>query len=301
LDIHHLRYFLAVCETLNFTRAAELCEVTQPALSRAIQQLEDEVGGQLLRRERNLTHLTDLGLLMKPRFQQIVDNLGTLKREAERFLTLDKASLSLGVMCTIGPMRFTGVLAHFRQAHPEVSVQVVEGTPPKLAKQLEEGEIDVAIMSRPEGFDASFDLSHLYEERFVVAFPAGHRFGTAADVSLRQLDGEDYLERLNCEYSNHIEGEMRERNCLVKTVYESEREDWIQNMVAGGFGIAIMPEFSAVIPGLQTRPIVSPKFSRDVCTVSIAGRQASQAAKRFTQSLQNYPWPESRLPSSKAA
>jgi LysR family transcriptional regulator, hydrogen peroxide-inducible genes activator len=61
MDIHHVRYFLAVCETRNFTRAAEKCNVTQPALSRAIQQLEDEVGGLLFRRERNLTHLTDLG------------------------------------------------------------------------------------------------------------------------------------------------------------------------------------------------------------------------------------------------
>src|SRR5213595_1369253 len=64
MDMHHLRYLLAVCDTLNFTRAAEKCNVTQPALSRAIQQLEEEVGGQLFRRERSLTHLTDLGMLM---------------------------------------------------------------------------------------------------------------------------------------------------------------------------------------------------------------------------------------------
>ena len=65
MDIHHIRYFLAVCETRNFTRAAEKCNVTQPALSRAIQQLEDEVGGLLFRRERNLTHITDLGALLQ--------------------------------------------------------------------------------------------------------------------------------------------------------------------------------------------------------------------------------------------
>ena len=71
MDIHHIRYFLAVCETRNFTRAAEKCNVTQPALSRAVQQLEDEVGGLLFRRERNLTHITDLGALLRPRFQQV--------------------------------------------------------------------------------------------------------------------------------------------------------------------------------------------------------------------------------------
>ena len=82
MDIHHVRYFLAVCETRNFTRAAEKCNVTQPALSRAVQQLEDEVGGLLFRRERNLTHITDLGNLLRPRFQSILDELSGVRQEA---------------------------------------------------------------------------------------------------------------------------------------------------------------------------------------------------------------------------
>ena len=73
MEIHQIRYFLSVCETLNFTRAAERCNVTQPALSRAIQKLEDELGGQLFRHERSLTHLTDLGHLMRPQLEQVVE------------------------------------------------------------------------------------------------------------------------------------------------------------------------------------------------------------------------------------
>ena len=72
MEMHQIRYFLAVAETLNFTRAAEKCNVTQPALTRAIQKLEEELGGLLLRRERNLTHLSDLGRLMKPHLEQIL-------------------------------------------------------------------------------------------------------------------------------------------------------------------------------------------------------------------------------------
>src|SRR3712207_2550034 len=109
MDLHHIRYFLAVCETLNFTRAAERCNVTQPALSRAIQQLEDEIGGLLFRRERNLTHLTDLGALLKPRFQGIMDDVTKVREDARRFLTLEDANVTLGVMCTIGPTRFMGL------------------------------------------------------------------------------------------------------------------------------------------------------------------------------------------------
>jgi DNA-binding transcriptional LysR family regulator len=71
MEMHQIRYFLAVCETLNFTRAAEQCNVTQPALTRAIQKLEEELGGLLFRRERHLTHLTDLGRLVRPQLEQV--------------------------------------------------------------------------------------------------------------------------------------------------------------------------------------------------------------------------------------
>ena len=71
MEMHQVRYFLAVADTLNFTRAAEQCHVSQPALTRAIQQLEDELGGLLLRRERKLTHLTDFGRLIEPHLRQL--------------------------------------------------------------------------------------------------------------------------------------------------------------------------------------------------------------------------------------
>jgi DNA-binding transcriptional LysR family regulator len=66
MEMHQVRYFLAVCESLNFTRAAEHCGASQPSLTRAVQKLEDELGGPLIRRERHLTHLTDLGRLIPP-------------------------------------------------------------------------------------------------------------------------------------------------------------------------------------------------------------------------------------------
>ena len=75
MEMHQIRYFLEVCTTLNFTRAAKQCNVTQPALTRAIQKLEEELGGPLFRRERKLTHLTDLGHLVRPQFELILKKI----------------------------------------------------------------------------------------------------------------------------------------------------------------------------------------------------------------------------------
>jgi LysR family hydrogen peroxide-inducible transcriptional activator len=94
MEMHQIRYFLAVCETLNFTRAAEQCHVTQPALTRAVQKLEDEPGGLLFRRERHLTHLTDLGRLIRPQLEQIWKETEAAKTTAKSFLKLEDAPLS---------------------------------------------------------------------------------------------------------------------------------------------------------------------------------------------------------------
>ena len=118
MEMHQVRYFLAVADTLNFTRAAEQCHVSQPALTRAIQQLEEEMGGLLLRRERKLTHLTDFGRLIEPHLRQLFANADAAKSTARKFLDLQDAQVRLGIMCTVGPARFMGFLAGFHAANP---------------------------------------------------------------------------------------------------------------------------------------------------------------------------------------
>src|SRR5690349_15848390 len=122
MELHEIRYFLAVCETRNFTRAAEACNVTQPALTRAIQKLEAELGGLLFTRERSNTHLTELGRVLLPHLQEVATRTEVARQSARRFLRLEEAQLRIGIMCTIGPMCFVGFLSRFRADHPGVVV-----------------------------------------------------------------------------------------------------------------------------------------------------------------------------------
>jgi len=292
MDIHHIRYFLAVCETRNFTRAAEQCNVTQPALSRAIQQLEDEMGGLLFRRERNLTHLTDLGALLRPRFMSVLDGVSSARLEASRFLCMDDANLKVGVMCTIGPRRFTGLLADFNYRHTGIQLQLIEGVPAKLTELLEAGELDVAIMAESEGFPERFNVTPLYRERFVIALPSGHELLEETTVPVSRLDGQNYLRRLNCEYREYLSEVCKEHGVCLRISYASEREDWIQNMVAGGLGICFIPEYSAIIPGLHVRPVVDPEVWREVALVTVAGRRFSPAVSTFVNAVKSYSWAE---------
>jgi LysR family transcriptional regulator, hydrogen peroxide-inducible genes activator len=102
MELHEVRYFLALGRTLNFTRAAEICNVTQPALTRAIQKMEDELSGLLFSRECSNTHLTELGQLLQPQFEAIIEKADSARQMTTRFLRLEGAQTTLGVMCTIG-------------------------------------------------------------------------------------------------------------------------------------------------------------------------------------------------------
>jgi LysR family hydrogen peroxide-inducible transcriptional activator len=292
MEMHQIRYFLAVAETLNFTRAAERCNVTQPALTRAIQKLEEELGGLLLRRERNLTHLSDLGRLMKPHLEQIFAESESAKVQAKAFLRLDNAPLNLGVMCTIGPLRFMGFLTRFRQDHPGVELTLREAVPPRLSELLLDGTLDVAVMAQPEAFDERLDVQTLYRERFVVAFPAGHRFERRNALRFPDMDGESYLQRINCEFKDQLGTLCRQQGAKLKGAYRSEREDWIQVMIAGGLGVCFTPEYSPIMPGVMTRPVVDPEVTRDVSLVAISGRRFSPAVTAFIKAIKSYPWPD---------
>src|SRR5215472_17178784 len=176
MELHEIRYFLALGKTLNFTKAAEMCNVTQPALTRAIQKLEAELGGLLFSRERGNTHVTELGRLLEPHLTEVLSRTQAARETATRFLRLDSAQLRLGVMCTIGPMRFVGFLSRFRGDNPGVEITMTEAVPDRLCELLLKGELDVALLAKPGGFASPLQPQPLYQERFVIACSAGHPF-----------------------------------------------------------------------------------------------------------------------------
>jgi DNA-binding transcriptional LysR family regulator len=214
------------------------------------------------------------------------------KSTAMHFLHMENAPISLGVMCTVGPIRFMSFLAEFRATHPGCDVTLVEGVPGHLAELLLDGKLDLAVMAQPEAFSDRLEVRPLYRERFSVAFPVGHRFREKNRVCIADVAGETYLARINCEYQDHLNERCREQGFALQIGFRSEREDWIQTMVAAGFGICFISEFSPTIPGVMTRIVAEPEVVREVSLVSIAGRRFSPAVAAFARAIRGYRWPE---------
>jgi LysR family transcriptional regulator, hydrogen peroxide-inducible genes activator len=291
MELHEIRYFLAVADALNFTRAAEACHVSQPALSRAIQKIEEELGGLLFSRERGNTHLTELGRLMRPHLEEVVARTVAARETASRFLRLESAHLRLGAMCTIGPTRFVGFLNRFRADHPGIELTLTESVPSRLSEALLRGDLDVAVMAQPGGFDERLRAEPLYSERFVVACPVGHSFARRDAVAMQDMDGQVYLQRINCEFRDVLREHCEAHGARIVRSYRSEREDWIQTMVAAGMGVCFVPEYSATHPGLVLRPVAEPEVTREVCLATVAGRRWSPAVSSFVQAVRRYRWP----------
>lgn len=301
MEMHEIRYFLAVCQTLNFTRAAEVCNVTQPALTRAIQKMEGEMGGLLFARERGNTHLTALGRLVQPHLEEVMARATEAKDNATRFLRLESAHLRLGVMSTIGPMRFVGFLNRFRTDFPGIELSLSEATPRRLTEYLLAGEIDVAVMAQPEPYEERLRPDPLYRERFVIACSVGHPFAARDAILIRDMDGQIYLQRHNCEFRDVLREKCESGGAEIIRSYRSEREDWIQTMVAAGMGVCFIPEYSATHPALALRPVQDADVWREINLVTVAGRRWSTPLATFVQAIRRYRWPETEAGASVAA
>ncbi len=290
MEIYQIRYFLAVSETLNFTRAAERCFVSQPALTKAIQKLEDLLGGRLFDRTKNAVQLTDLGRAMLPNFQQIYATANQTREHAKRLVREQRAVVRVGVMCTLDFNLLLPGFIGFQQAHPKVDVMFREGTLESLTDALDKNEIDLGIMSSPHAFPKRFAVTPMYSEDFVIAHGPSHRFGKMKGLSVNDLQGEPYCERQNCEFSDYIGRTLEERGIDVRTVQETTCEDWIQGMVRSGFGIAYMPQTLAKMAHLPYVTTADCEFRRDVGALVLAERPLSDATTALRDALTRFDW-----------
>ncbi len=290
MEMHQVRYFLAVCEAQNFTRAAESCNVAQPSLTKAIKKLEEEFGGVLFHRERNRTILTELGRRVKPHIEIVADAASAARQDASGFFNDETIKIRLGVMATIAPTRMIGFLARLRNEIHGLEMDLLGASGKELIKAMSNGELDVALMAMPTLPDNLKSLP-LYSERYMIAFPTGHTFQRQNAVNISDLKGLEYLQRVHCEFVEHYEVMGDAQPLGVNVRYSSEREDWVQAMIVAGLGCSIMPEHLPMLDGIGTRPLREPKVSRTISLVSVAGRQHSPAVASMIRVAKRYPWP----------
>lgn len=291
MEMQQVRYFLALARELNFTRAAESCNVTQPALTRAIKALEEELGGPLFHRERARTHLSELGRMMMPHIEAIKEQSDAVKQQAQSYSKVQGLELKLGAMCTIGPTILSDLIVQFHSDFGSVILAIYDSEGNAIVDALINGKLEVGILGLPGPPDERLHAIPLFKERFVVVLPPGHRLAERNVLSVKDLAGEPYLNRVNCEVFASARKVFQEQGVDSPMVFRSGRDDWVLGMIRAGMGWGFFPEFCAIPDNLPVRPLIDPPFDRTISLMTMRGRPHSPAVGAFVRAISGHKWP----------
>lgn len=180
LDLRRLRYFIAVCECGGFSRAASVIGVAQPALTRQVKLLEGEVGLPLIIRTARGAEPTEVGHYLLARARQHLDGLDGIVRDLRRQFSDIAGPVVLGICPTIAPFFLSEITAHLREAHPKLSLSVIQAYSGDLHSLLERGRLDIALTYSPRS-RGGCDVLDLFSER--LALVTAHPLKGTADFA----------------------------------------------------------------------------------------------------------------------
>jgi DNA-binding transcriptional LysR family regulator len=282
MKLHHIRYFLALSESLSFTQAAKSCHVSQPALTKAIQSLEEEVGAELIRREGKHSHLTPVGKLLRDEFRKLEAGMDEAVSIVRRDISLEKSHLNVAIMRSFGPAQFTKLLSEYNSEFPGVKIILRDISQADAVDTLLDGRTDCVFFADNGLVDhTKLNVMELMTEKFVVAFEASHRFSQLKSVDALTVAAEPYIERLHCEARPRFLQFLADNEMQLQLVYCSEREDWIQALIANGNGVCMLPEHSICRDDIQYRPVVNPVMERRLQLLTVKDRKENPALASF--------------------
>ena len=245
MEMHQLRYAVAVARSGNFSRAAEQCRVAQPSLSQQILKLEEELGERLFDRTKRETRLTPHGEIFLQRAIRVLEEVDAAKRDAENAKQLFSGTVTIGVIPTIAPYLLPGVTALFMKRFPGVEVVIHEETTARLLKLLRGYEVDFAVLSSP--FDSKgLEVRTLLTEELLVALPPDHRFSRKRSLFTRDLEGERLIvmQQEHC-LGDQVLGFCTRDDLRPRISFRSAQLETLQSLVHAGMGISLVPSMAA--------------------------------------------------------
>ncbi len=290
LQFYQVRYFLALARTLNFTRAAEQCNVTQPALTKAVQKLEQELGGALIHRERHLTQLTELGKMILPTLEKIFAAAESVRLQARGYQKKTIAPLKIGLVPSVSAALITELLVELARIIPDLRVDLREADANGLVAMLLDGEINAALVGDAVELPERIDHWLLFEERYVLVLSRKHPMARQTVISLQDLHEAVFLERVGCDVAGRFKQACFADHPGPKVVHRSDQERHLQQMASAGFGAILAPEHAPRLPSLTAIPIEGDPVRREVQLLAVAGRQHSPALDAFIKIARVRDW-----------
>jgi len=263
IDLKLMRQYVVVAETLNFRKAAQRLNMSQPPLSVAIRRLEQSLGVQLLERNTRSTQLTPAGIVFLNEARQTLVQAERACEMARRSAAGMIGTIRLGFVDSIVDGLLPLLLRRFQAANPNVDIQLQEATPPEQVQGLRNDRLDVGILVLPAMDPGNIHLEPLFEDRMVAVVPQDHVLAEQASIALTDLADQPWIL-----FAPHHGPGMHSRISMAcatagftpRVVQRPRQMQTTAALVAGGLGVALMPErYARRQPGrLACRELVGP-------------------------------------------
>ncbi|MDG0024709.1 LysR family transcriptional regulator [Trinickia sp. Y13] len=243
MELRHLRYFVAVAEERNFTRAAQRLHIAQPPLSRQIQQLEETLGVQLFERNSRPLKLTETGKFFYSHAVQLLAQTAELESMTKRVGNIER-SLSVGFVGSTLYGLLPKIIRRFRDENPVVELSLHEMSTMDQLRALKDGRIDVGF-GRIRHEEANIRRIVLREEKLIVALPVGHPLlSTKPVLSLRDLVNETLIifpKSPRPSYADQVLAAFDDRALKPRRIYDVRELQIALGLVAAGEGVSVVP------------------------------------------------------------
>jgi len=284
MEIHQLRYFVAVAEEGSFSRAAAKVRVAQPSLSQQIRKLEAEVGQPLFDRLPRSVVLTEAGRCLLDYARQILASIGDARRCVDELKGKIAGDVAVGAIPTIAPYVLPELVVTFQQHYPDVTLHIVEDVTAGIVRRIEAGELDVALASTCQK-SPSLRIEPVGAEPLLALVPEAHPLARQSVITFDDLKSQRFLllHEMHC-LSQQVHHQLESRRLHPEIALAGSQLSTIANMVAAGIGVSIVPQMMVrhhATPGCITLPFAPPVPERELNFLSNPLRFQSKAAAEF--------------------
>ena len=287
MELHQLRYFLAVARTKNFSRAAEQCHVAQPSLSQQIMKLEDELGERLFERTKREVSLTPAGDLLRVHAERVLQEVELARDGVREFRGLVRGRVVLGVLPTVAPYFLPQRLRAFSSRFPAVEVVVHEDTTDQLAAAVLAKEVDLALVSLPVE-RVGLAAEEFFDEKLLVALPAGHALAKRPRLTFDDLEREAFIlmKEGHCLSGQALQF-CRINGFAPQISFRSAQIETVLALVAKGWGVSVVPEMACTRPmrGVRFRTLAG--MTRSIGIIHRKARPLSHASRALVDFLRD--------------
>tara|TARA_R110002072_G_scaffold235496_1_gene393097 strand:- start:56 stop:970 length:915 start_codon:yes stop_codon:yes gene_type:complete len=285
VTLKQMRYFEALARHRHFGRAADVCAISQPALSMQIKDLEETLGAALFERQARQLGLTGLGEDFLIRVQSILQAVDELSDLARASTDLMAGRLRFGVIPTIAPYMLPAVIRRLSDGHPELDIHIRESLTPTLLRELSEGRLDAALVALPVSEQSLTEIA-LFSEDFVLVRPAEDADKPVPDGDTLREMRLLLLEEGHC-FRDQALAFCNQRQMRPRELLDGSSLTTLVQMVGAGLGVTLIPamavDIEARAAGVAIAQFASPAPAR---TIGMIWRRTSPLARQFSQIAQ---------------